>query len=247
MKLHELSPAKGSRRPRKRVGRGQGAGQGKTSGRGQKGQGSRSSVGLPAGFEGGQMPLKQRLPKQRGFHNHWRHEYVVVNLGKLVRFEKDTVVDPDVLAESGLIPRVSSSVKVLAAGHLGHALTLRVHRISAAARTAVESAGGSVELLGAQPAVEGAEPVGKRERRRADAVVARAELLARPATPSEPVVKPDRKKGAKGATADATPQAKPARGERGGKNKLPKAETAAAPDVEQDEAQDNEAETEDQE
>ena len=168
------------------------------------------------------MPLKQRLPKQRGFHNRWRHEYVVVNLGKLVRFEKDTVVDPDVLAESGLIPRVSSSVKVLAAGHLGHALTLRVHRISAAARTAVESAGGSVELLGAQPAAEGAEPVGKRERRRADAVVARAELLSRPATPSEPVVKPDRKKGAKGAASDATPQAKPARGERGGKTGHPK-------------------------
>ena len=138
MKLHELSPAKGSRRPRKRVGRGQGAGQGKTSGRGQKGQGSRSSFGLPAGFEGGQMPLKQRLPKLRGFHNRWRHEYVVVNLGKLVRFEKDSVVDPDVLTEAGLIPRASSPVKVLAAGHLGHALTLRVHRISAAARTAVE-------------------------------------------------------------------------------------------------------------
>ncbi len=138
MKLHELSPAKGSHRPRKRVGRGQGAGQGKTSGRGQKGQGSRSSVGLPTGFEGGQMPLKQRLPKLRGFHNRFRHEYVVVNLGKLVRFDKDTVVDPDVLTEAGLIPRASSPVKVLAAGHLGHALTLRVHRISAAARTAVE-------------------------------------------------------------------------------------------------------------
>src|ERR1039458_6205512 len=93
VKLHQLSPAKGSRRPRKRVGRGQGAGQGKTSRHGQKGQGSRSSVGLPTGFEGGQMPLKQRLPKLRGFHNRWRHEYVVVNLGKLMRFEKDTVVD----------------------------------------------------------------------------------------------------------------------------------------------------------
>ena len=90
MKLHELSPAKGSRKTRKRVGRGHGAGQGKTSGRGQKGQGSRSSVGLPTGFEGGQMPLKQRLPKLRGFHNRWRQEFVVVNLGKLARFEKDT-------------------------------------------------------------------------------------------------------------------------------------------------------------
>jgi len=124
-----------------------GAGQGKTSGRGQKGQGSRSSVGLPVGFEGGQMPLKQRLPKLRGFHNHWRREFVVVNLGKLGRFEQGSVVDPDVLTEAGLIPRASSPVKVLAAGELSHALTLRVHRISAAARVAVEAAGGTVELL----------------------------------------------------------------------------------------------------
>ena len=151
MKLHELSPSKGSRKTRKRVGRGQGAGQGKTSGRGQKGQGSRSSVGLPVGFEGGQMPLKQRLPKLRGFHNRWRHEFVVVNLGKLARFEPGAVVDADVLTEAGLIPRASSPVKVLAAGHLGHALTLRVDRISASARTAVEAAGGSVVLVGPQP------------------------------------------------------------------------------------------------
>jgi large subunit ribosomal protein L15 len=154
VKLHELSPAKGSRKTRQRVGRGHGAGQGKTSGRGQKGQGSRSSVGLPAGFEGGQMPLKQRLPKLRGFHNRWRHEFVVVNLGKLARFEKDSVVDADALTEAGLIPRASSPIKVLAAGRLGHALTLRVDRISGAARAAVEAAGGSVELVGPQPQEE---------------------------------------------------------------------------------------------
>jgi large subunit ribosomal protein L15 len=249
VKLHELSPAKGSRRPRKRVGRGQGAGQGKTSGRGQKGQGSRSSVGLPTGFEGGQMPLKQRLPKLRGFHNRWRREYVVVNLGKLVRFEKDTVVDPDVLTEAGLIPRASSPVKVLAAGHLSHALTLRVHRISAAARTAVESAGGSVELLGPQPAPEGAEPVGKRAKRRADAVVARAELLSRPPTPREPKAKPDDTKRAKGAAAGATAKAKPARdrAERGSKRQTSREDSAPAPDAEPDAAQDSEAETEDSE
>lgn len=154
MKLHELSPAKGSRKTRQRVGRGHGAGQGKTSGRGQKGQGSRSSVGLPAGFEGGQMPLKQRLPKLRGFHNRWRHEFVVVNLGKLARFDTDSVVDADALTEAGLIPRASSPIKVLAAGHLGHALTLRVDRISGAARIAVEAAGGRVELVGPQPQEE---------------------------------------------------------------------------------------------
>jgi large subunit ribosomal protein L15 len=249
VKLHELSPAKGSRRPRKRVGRGQGAGQGKTSGRGQKGQGSRSSVGLPTGFEGGQMPLKQRLPKLRGFHNRFRHEYVVVNLGKLVRFDRDTVVDPDVLTEAGLIPRASSPVKVLAAGHLGHALTLRVHRISAAARTAVESAGGSVELLGPQPAAEGAEPVGKRARRRAAAVVARAELLSRPKTPREAAPKSDGKKRAKAASAAATPEARPAqaRTERGGKRKAAREDSQPAPDAEPAAPQDNEAVTEDTE
>jgi large subunit ribosomal protein L15 len=249
VKLHELSPAKGSRKARKRVGRGQGAGQGKTSGRGQKGQGSRSSFGLPTGFEGGQMPLKQRLPKLRGFHNRWRHEYVVVNIGKLDRFEKDTVVDPDVLTEAGLIPRASSPVKVLAAGRLRRALTLKVHRISAAARTAVESAGGTVELLGPQPAAEGAEPVGKRARRRADAVVARAELLSRPSTPSEPAAKPDGKKRAKGTAADTKAEAKPAqaRTERGSKRKTSREEAPVAPEAVQDAAQDNEAETEDTE
>jgi large subunit ribosomal protein L15 len=246
VKLHELSPAKGSRRPRKRVGRGQGAGQGKTSGRGQKGQGSRSSFGLPAGFEGGQMPLKQRLPKLRGFHNRWRHEYVVVNLGKLVRFEKDSVVDPDVLTEAGLIPRASSPVKVLAAGHLGHALTLRVHRISAAARTAVESAGGSVELLGAQPPAEGAEPVGKRELRKAAAIVARAELLARPKTPREPKAAPEGKKGAR-AGGTATAAAKPSRADRIARRNAPRDDSAPAPDAEPDAPQENEAETEDKE
>jgi len=147
VKLHELAPAPRSRRPRKRVGRGIGAGQGKTSGRGQKGQGSRSSVGLPKGFEGGQMPLTQRLPKLRGFHNRWRKEYVVVNLGKLARLERDSVVDVATLAERGLVPSADSKVKVLAAGRLRVPLQLRVHRISEAARTRVVAAGGTVELL----------------------------------------------------------------------------------------------------
>jgi large subunit ribosomal protein L15 len=147
MKLHELRPADGSRRRSKRVGRGISAGQGKTSGRGQKGQGSRSSVGLPVGFEGGQMPLTQRLPKLRGFHNQWRKEYVVVNLGKLNRFEGGATVDGAALASAGLIAKPSARVKVLAAGAVRAPLTLRVHRISKAARQAVEAAGGTVELL----------------------------------------------------------------------------------------------------
>ena len=133
------------------------------------------------------------------------------------------------------------------AGHLGHALTLRVHRISAAARTAVESAGGSIELLGSQPAPEGATPVGKRAQRKADAIVARAELLSRPATPAEPVAKPEGKKRAGGAAV--TSEAKPAKGggERGGKRKTAREDGAAAPETVQDAPQENEAETEDRE
>ena len=147
MRLHELRPAPGSRRERKRVGRGIGAGQGKTSGRGQKGQGSRSSVGLPRGFEGGQLRLAQRLPKLRGFHNRWRKQYAGVNLGKLSRFDAGATVDAEALAEHGIIAGKDARVKVLAAGVLRKALHLRVHRISAAARVAVEAVGGSVELL----------------------------------------------------------------------------------------------------
>lgn len=147
MKLHDLRPARGSRTRSKRVGRGISAGQGKTSGRGQKGQGSRSSVGLPVGFEGGQMPLTQRLPKLRGFHNKWRKAYVVVNVGKLNRFESGATVDGAALASAGLIAKPGARVKVLAAGSVTMPLTVRVHRISKAARQAVEAAGGRVELL----------------------------------------------------------------------------------------------------
>lgn len=149
MKLHELAPARGSRHASKRIGRGIAAGQGKTSGRGQKGQGSRASVGLPIGFEGGQMPLTQRLPKLRGFHNRWRKEFEIVNLGKLSRFDGDTVVDANRLHEAGLVSSKSARVKVLGAGELRAPVRLSVHRISASARRAVEAAGGSVELLDA--------------------------------------------------------------------------------------------------
>jgi len=246
VKLHELKPAKGSSKPRKRVGRGEGAGQGKTSGRGQKGQGARSSFTLPTGFEGGQMPLKQRLPKLRGFHNRWRREYVVVNLGKLVRFQKGSVVDPDVLTEAGLIPRASSPVKVLAAGRLTHALTLRVHRISGAARTAVESAGGSIELLGAQPPAEGAEPVGKRDRRKAAAIVARADLLSGKTSADAAAARSKRKKD---DDDDATPKAKASKGKgndapKAGGRKRGEKTAEAEPAEESAQAPDDEAETE---
>jgi large subunit ribosomal protein L15 len=242
VKLHELSPAKGSRKTRQRVGRGHGAGQGKTSGRGQKGQGSRSSVGLPAGFEGGQMPLKQRLPKLRGFHNRWRHEFVVVNLGKLARFEKDSVVDADALTEAGLIPRASSPVKVLAAGRLGHALTLRVDRISGAARAAVEAAGGSVELVGPQPQEESVtrgKAAARATKRAAKVEAADARAAAAPAQVSTG----KRAKGGSAATAsEAAAAERPAKRAR----KAPAAK-AAESDTDADGTPDNEAETEDSE
>ena len=158
MKLHELKPAHGSRHAPKRIGRGISAGQGKTSGRGQKGQGARSSVGLPVGFEGGQMPLKQRMPKLRGFHNRWRREYTVLNVGKLARFDAGSVIDPDTLADAGLIPSAASRVKLLAAGRVTRAFQVRVHRASAEARRAVEAAGGAVELLEAPRPVVVKEP-----------------------------------------------------------------------------------------
>jgi large subunit ribosomal protein L15 len=161
MKQHELKPAPGSHRPRKRVGRGISSGQGKTSGRGQKGQGARSSVNIPTSFEGGQMPLSQRLPKLRGFHNFNRIEYATVNLGKLNRFPAGTEVNPDLLLETGVVRKLLDGVKVLGAGELKVALKVSAHRVSESARKAIEAAGGSIELLGPQP---GDEPPDKRKR-----------------------------------------------------------------------------------
>ena len=151
MRAHELRPPAGSRRERKRVGRGISAGQGKTSGRGQKGQGARSSVDIPRSFEGGQMPLAQRLPKLRGFHNFNRREFATVNLGKLNRFEAGTEVGPQLLLETGVISKPLDGIKILGAGQLKVALKVSAHRVSAGARQAIEAAGGSVELLEPQP------------------------------------------------------------------------------------------------
>ena len=163
MKLHELKPAKGSRRERKRVGRGIAAGQGKTSGRGQKGQGARESWSVPKGFEGGQMPMTQRFPKLRGFHNRFHREYAVLNLSKLNRFDAKTVVDGAALAAAGLIAHPDARVKLLAAGRVKVGVTVRVHRASAAAQAALEKAGGKVELL-EQPAAAESEPAKKKAR-----------------------------------------------------------------------------------
>ncbi|MFH1060530.1 MAG: 50S ribosomal protein L15 [Pseudomonadota bacterium] len=146
MKLNELSPAPGSRRNKKRIGRGQGSGQGGTAGKGHKGQNSRSGGGVRPGFEGGQMPLQRRLPK-RGFHNNFAPKVAEINLRDLGRFAAGSMVDAQALAEAGLIKGAFDAVKLLGQGELSVALTVKVDRISAGAKTKVEAAGGTVELV----------------------------------------------------------------------------------------------------
>jgi large subunit ribosomal protein L15 len=143
MRLHELAPAKGSKSSRKRVGRGPGSGLGKTAGRGEKGQKSRSGYSRRPGFEGGQMPLVRRVPK-RGFNNVFRTEYAVVNLAQLAGFEGE--VTPELLAGKGLV-RAGRPLKVLGDGEVAVALTVRAHKFSKSARAKIEAAGGSCEEL----------------------------------------------------------------------------------------------------
>ncbi len=146
MQLHDLKPAAGAHRKTQRVGRGTGSGRGKTSGRGQKGQNARSE-GFRLGFEGGQMPLSQRLPKLPGFKNPFHKTYAVVNLSKLSRFADGTTVDAALLAESGLA-RPGEEIKILGTGDLKRKLTVEAHSFSLSAREAIEARGGSVKVLG---------------------------------------------------------------------------------------------------
>jgi large subunit ribosomal protein L15 len=143
-KLHDLKPAPGSKRAKHRVARGIGGKGGKTAGRGMKGQGARGQV--PAGFEGGQTPLARRTPKAKGFRNPFRVEYVVVNLDTLEGFEANSTVDPDALRAKGLVAK-QGLVKILARGDLTKKLTVKAHGFSAKAIQAIESAGGSTEVL----------------------------------------------------------------------------------------------------
>jgi large subunit ribosomal protein L15 len=142
--LSKLGPPAGSGKKAKRVGRGPGSGLGKTSGRGQKGQKSRSGGGVHPGFEGGQMPLQRRLPK-RGFKNPFRKQWAVVNVGRLDVFENGAVVDVKALLERGLISKVGDGVKVLGKGEIKKKLTVKVHAISAGALAKIEQAGGTFE------------------------------------------------------------------------------------------------------
>jgi large subunit ribosomal protein L15 len=146
MKLHELSPAPGSKQKPTRVGRGLGSGLGKTSGKGHKGQNSRAGGGTRPGFEGGQMPIYRRLPK-RGFYNKFGKEYTEVNVRELNRFEDGTVVDPVVLVETGVIKNVRDGIRILGNGELEKALTIKANHFTKSAAEKILAAGGKVEVI----------------------------------------------------------------------------------------------------
>jgi len=144
--LNTLAPARGASRKNKRVGRGIGGGHGKTATRGYKGQKSRSGASMRPGFEGGQMPLHRRLPK-RGFTNVFRKEYAIVNLDELAVFEAGSEVDPQVLAERGIVHNLKDGLKILGAGELKQALRVSAHKFSRSAVDKIQKAGGSVAVI----------------------------------------------------------------------------------------------------
>jgi len=146
MKLNELSPAQGSRKAPKRLGRGVGSGKGTTAGRGTKGQNSRSGGGVRPGYEGGQMPIHRRLPK-RGFTNIFRKELAIINIRDLARFESGSVVDEAALVRLGLVRGKRDGIKLLGQGDIGYPLTIKLNRVSQSARKKIESAGGTIEVI----------------------------------------------------------------------------------------------------
>jgi large subunit ribosomal protein L15 len=148
MNLSDLRPAEGSRKKRKRIGRGPGSGWGKTSGRGEKGQKSRSGFSRRIGFEGGQMPLIRRVPK-RGFHNLFRKEYATVNVSRLEELEGDSF-SADSLTASGVVRKLKAGLKILGDGEITRAITVEAHRFTASAKQKIEAAGGKAVLIGGE-------------------------------------------------------------------------------------------------
>ena len=146
MKLHELSPAEGSVTPAYRKGRGPGSGNGKTAGKGHKGQNARSGGGVRPGFEGGQLPLYRKLPK-RGFYNRFAKEYSVVNVEALNKFEDGAVVDLAALAAAGVVSQPKSALKILGKGELAKKITVKATVFSASAKEKIEAAGGKIEVV----------------------------------------------------------------------------------------------------
>ena len=146
MKLHELSPAPGSVKEAKRIGRGHGSGQGKTAGKGHKGQKARAGRGMRPGFEGGQMPLQRRIPK-RGFNNIFAKKIVSINVGTLNRFEDGSVVDTQAIVDAGLVKGAFDGIKILGNGQITKNLTVQVTAYSEAAKPKLEAAGGKAEVI----------------------------------------------------------------------------------------------------
>lgn len=146
MKIHELSPALGSKKESKRIGRGHGSGHGKTSGKGHKGQNARSGGGVRPGFEGGQMPLQRRVPK-RGFNNIFAKKIIAINLASLNIFEDGSVVDAAALIDAGIVKKNFDGIKVLANGKLTKKLTVKLNAFSESAKQKIEEAGGKAEVI----------------------------------------------------------------------------------------------------
>ena len=148
MRQDELSPALGSKKNRKRVGRGDGSGHGTYSGRGSKGQKSRSGYKMNPGFEGGQLPLILRLPRKRGFVNIFRIEYSVVNVGRLNSFKSGSEITPQKLVAAGMVESLKKPVKILAEGDVNRPLSVKANKFSATAKAKIEAVGGTVEEIG---------------------------------------------------------------------------------------------------
>ncbi|MBR9987879.1 MAG: 50S ribosomal protein L15 [Desulfosarcina sp.] len=146
MRLNDLAPEKGQRKTRKRIGRGVGSGFGKTAGKGSKGQNCRSGGGVRPGYEGGQMPIHRRLPK-RGFKNHFKKTFAIVNVKDLNRFESQSVVDEVALIKSGLVKGDRDGIKMLGKGEVTLPVTVRINHISDSARQKIEAAGGKIEVI----------------------------------------------------------------------------------------------------
>lgn len=146
MKLHELSPAPGSNKETKRIGRGHGSGQGKTAGKGHKGQNARSGGGVRPGFEGGQMPLARRIPK-RGFNNIFGTTYAVINVSDLEKFVDGTVIDAEMLKAAGVVKKSCDGIKILGNGDITKKLTVKVSAYSSSAKEKIEKAGGKAEVI----------------------------------------------------------------------------------------------------
>lgn len=243
MKLHDLHPAPGSRKPSRRVGRGHGSGRGKTAGRGTKGQKARAGGNIPAWFEGGQTPLHVRTPKLHGFKNRFRVAYAPLNLARLTDVEKGTLVTPDVLAHDGLVSDTKLPVKILGAGDAPKGVTIHAHGFSRTAREKLEAAGSTVQLLSwpdnAPIDERPAKPEGKRSARRRVAIERAGRVDAggdaAPAA-AEPTKKQRAAAAAAAAEATATGSAPAAPAAESGSDAPAEAEAVSDPDQSESES-----------